>query len=95
MAERKTFNPFYFLLVVTGVVFCLTACTYGVLTVRGLHPEAPESEFGLLAWMDHYGSGLMLVELAALAVFTFAAMGTDSFWERTRTPNGSDNEGTQ
>ena len=38
MSLRQTFsNPFYFLLMVAGVIFCVTACAYGVMTVRGLH----------------------------------------------------------
>jgi hypothetical protein len=86
MGQRKPVNPFYVLLVIAGVVFCVTASAYGVMTVQGLNPEhaAEQSERGqlLLAWLDAHGYRLLMGELAVLAVFTFAAIGTDDFWSR-------------
>ena len=91
MGRRKPVNPFYVLLVIAGVVFCLTATAYGVMTVQGLHPEraAEQSEGGrhMLVWLDEHGAGLLMGELAVLAVFTFAAIGTDNFWSARIAPD--------
>ncbi len=102
MGKRKPVNPFYVLLVIAGVVFCVTASAYGVMTVKGLHPEiaGEQSASGqrLLAWLDEHGFRLLMGELAVLAVFTFAAIGTDDFWSRrvaadtsTAPPRGEEN----
>ena len=81
----KAFNPFYIPLVLCGIVFCITACAYGVMTVRGLQPEVtlPTSVSGanLMTWLDENGFAVMMWELGILAVLTFAAIGSDGFWE--------------
>jgi hypothetical protein len=86
MGKRRPANPFYVLLVIAGVVFCVTASAYGVMTVKGLHPDiaAQQGASGLLllAWLDEHGFRLLMGELAVLAVFTFAAIGTDDYWSR-------------
>jgi hypothetical protein len=86
MAAKKPFNPFYPLLVVVGVAFAITACAYGMMTVKMLQPSGVEevrsSGRGLLYLLDRYGLMVLLCELAALAVLTFAAIGTDDFWTR-------------
>jgi hypothetical protein len=91
MVRRKPVNPFYVLLVIAGIVFFLTATAYGVMTVQGLHPEraAEHSEGGrhMLVWLDEHGAGLLMGELAVLAVFTFAAIGTDNFWSARIAPD--------
>lgn len=85
-SARKVFNPFYPLLVVAGLAFAITACAYGVMTVKTLQPagaeEVRQAGTGLLYFLDRHGLTLLLSELAALAVFTFAAIGTDDFWTR-------------
>lgn len=85
MSLKQTFtNPFYFLLLLAGLAFSVTACAYGVLIVRGLHLEADTAPSGeqLMLWLDRNGFRLMLVELALLAVFCFLAITTDAWWER-------------
>ena len=86
MKPRKAVNPFYILLVVVGVAFAVTACAYGVMTVKMLHPEQvaelPEGEGGLLEFLDRHGFQVMLAQLAVLAVATLAAILTDDFWVR-------------
>jgi hypothetical protein len=79
MPAPKAANPFYVLAIVAGVVFAITACAYGVMTVRGLDPHAAD-EGGLVGLMDEYGLATMLVELAVLGVLTVLAIGTDDFW---------------
>lgn len=91
-SKKKAFNPFYPLLVVAGLAFAITACAYGVMTVKMLQPagaeEVREADAGLLVFLDRYGMTLLLGELGALAVLTFAAIGTDDFWTR-RAEQGS------
>lgn len=85
--SSKPFNPFYPLLVVVGVIFCVTACAYGVMTVKGLQPDVATaagtvSDQQLLVWLDVNGFKMMMIELAVLAVMTVAAISTDEYWER-------------
>lgn len=80
--RKKIVNPFYVLVVIVGIAFTVTACAYGVMTVRGLRPElsADGSGESLMTFLDQHGFRLMLIELGALAVFSVAAMITDSLW---------------
>jgi hypothetical protein len=84
--KRKPFNPFYPLLVAVGIAFSITACAYGVMTVKMLQPagaeEVRQAEVGLLPFLDRHGMTLLLSELGALALLTVAAIGTDDFWTR-------------
>jgi hypothetical protein len=96
-AKKKAFNPFYPLLVAAGLAFSITACAYGVMTVKMLHPagaeEVRQADVGLLPFLDRHGMTLLLSELGALAVLTFAAIGTDDFWTR-RADEGDQGKGT-
>ena len=81
----KSPNPFYIPLVLVGLLFCITACAFGVMTVKGLQPaaaDAASTESGreFMSWIDENGFRLMMIELGALAVLTFAAIGTDTYW---------------
>lgn len=84
----KSANPFYGLLVVTGLVFALTAVSYGVMAFHEARAAAPANadavpdDHPLLVWMNRHGEQALMAELALLAVFTFAAIGTDEFWQR-------------
>ena len=85
--QAKGFNPFYPVLVLVGILFTLTACSYFVMAMRADKDPATalreiESGQGFVAMMDRYGVTMMAVELAVLAVATVAAMGTDEYWQR-------------
>lgn len=70
---------------VAGTAFALTACAYGVMTVKMLDPTklgADEQTQFFVKFMDEHGVNIMLVELGLLAICTFAAIGTDGFWSR-------------
>jgi ketol-acid reductoisomerase len=89
--KSKLANPFYPLLVIVGVVFCITACAYGVMTVKGLQPDAArqaatESGQQMMQWLDVNGFKLMMIELSLLAVTTVSAIATDEFGERRQRP---------
>jgi hypothetical protein len=68
-------------------VFAITACAYGVMTVRGLDPHAADEE-GLVGLMDRHGLVIMAGELVALGILTALAIGTDDFWTRRATNDG-------
>ena len=94
--QKKAINPFYVLLVIAGVAFALSACAYGVMAVKMLHAANPAGAAGstqksddslnqdgnLMEFLDQHGTTLLLVEIAILAVCTFAAIATDGFWIR-------------
>ena len=81
----KNGNPFYILLLIAGVAFCLSACTYGVMMVKRIEPHAnpaAAADAGLVEFVAQHGAVVLTVELIALALCTVAAMATDSFWSR-------------
>lgn len=83
MARRPgPINPFYIVLVVAGMVFAITACAYGVMTFLAMQSSYADDERGLLAFLEEHGTVLLSVELAVLAAATFAAIGTDGYWDR-------------
>lgn len=77
----KATNPFYALLLVVGVAFAISACAYGVMTVRGLDPQRAD-EGGLVGLMDQHGLSILVVELVLLGILTALAIGTDEYWTR-------------
>jgi hypothetical protein len=81
MPQKQPVNPFYSALVVVGVLFALTACAYGVMTVRGLDPRNAD-EGGLVGFLDAYGVSVMVGELLVLGILTAGAIATDEYWTR-------------
>ena len=77
---KSPVNPFYVLLVIAGIAFAITACAYGVLTIRGIRgtPETP----GIMTMLDEHGMAILFIEIAILALLTVAAIGTDTYWIR-------------
>ena len=90
MPARRVFNPFYVLLTLVGVAFVITACLYGVMTVRMLDPFAAEAasanaearEHALMTAVDKHGALAMAIEVGVLGVLTVLAITTDDFWTR-------------
>lgn len=83
--ERKKKNPFYTLLIWVGILFAVTATSYGVMTVSFLRASeeiteatGPEDNYHpLFHFLDENGFDLMLAELGMLGVLTFAAIAYD------------------
>ena len=84
-------NPFYILLVIVGIVFAVTACAYGVMTIKLSTAAGASASSGewLVDFLNRYGMWLLLGELAVLAVLTFAAIGTDDYWTRRHKKDSS------
>ncbi len=81
----KSANPFYILLIIAGLSFAMTATVYVVMAYRDAHAReesATEDDHPLMVWMRRHGDATLLSELGLLAVGTFAAIGTDSYWQR-------------
>ncbi len=88
--SNKFANPFYALLLAAGIAFAITATAYGVMAFRDrdAHDTTATAslEHPLMAWMSRHGEAALMTELALLAACTFAAIGTDDYWQR-RTKN--------
>lgn len=87
MAAKKSFNPFYALLVPAGFVFVVTAFAYGYMSFQAVNMVRAEAgrQAGhpLFQWLRANGDMAMLIELAVLAVLTVGAIGTDRFWDKS------------
>jgi len=83
-SRKKSFNPFYVVLLVSGTLFAITACAYAVMMVKGIEPLAVREpgDDPFMTFMDRNGLTAMLIELAVIAAATFGAIGTDEFWQR-------------
>jgi hypothetical protein len=89
--SEKFANPFYSLLLVSGIAFVLTATAYGVMAFRDRDAHAAlaqspsataDAEHPLMTWMGEHGETALLTELGVLALCTFGAIGTDDYWQR-------------
>lgn len=83
--RKQPGNPFYAVLLIVGLLFALTACSYFAMTLQGR-----EASYGRTAaqnhpfvdFMDRYGFTALMIELGILAAATFGAMATDDYWTR-------------
>jgi hypothetical protein len=81
---KEPFNPFYAMVIVLGVAFCVTTFAYYTMAIRASAPAAAEIDKGpgLMSLVDRYGVQIMGAELGLLGVATFGAMWLDQL--RTR-----------
>lgn len=82
MAKERT-NPFYVALLIAGIAFAVTACAYAMMIVVKQRGGSNGPEHPLINLMEEQGLVILLVELGLLTVFTFAAIGTDEWWQGT------------
>ena len=85
-SQPKPTNPFYIVLLIAGVIFVVTACSYIVMTINARDmslggPENPSSQ-RFVEIVDRYGFAALMIELGVLAGATFAAIATDEYWTR-------------
>ncbi len=95
MANRKQgVNPFYVLLVIVSTAFVITAFAYGLMGFNAINPTratVAAADHPLWDLLRQHGSRTLLWELALLALFAVAAIGTDQFWAcRARRPAEKD-----
>src|SRR5438270_2207764 len=78
---RQAFNPFYFLAMLFGIAFTITACAYGVMMLKSIRPEglprAGQPGSGLMNLLSQHGIAILAVELTGLAIFSIAAIWID------------------
>ena len=81
-------NPFYVLVLLAGTVFLVTSIAYGFMVFQQLHLAgafaSQQASHPLVVWLRSYGNHALVIELALLISFAFAAMGTDRFWDARR-----------
>jgi hypothetical protein len=86
LPTKRHRNPFYVLLVPVGVAFVVTAAAYYVMAFQSVSPvrgAGGNQAHPMFKWLRAHGDEAMLVELAALAVLTIAAIATDHIWGRS------------
>jgi hypothetical protein len=87
MPARKSFNPFYALLVPSGLVFVVTAFAYGYMAFQAVNAVRADAgrhaAHPLFQWLRMNGDAAMLIELAVLAVLTVGAIATDRYWDKS------------
>jgi len=91
LRKGQGFNPFYFLLVLAGVTFVVTAFACGLMAYASIHGPAAGSagQAGHPLWrfLRAHGNTLLVGEMALVGALAVAAMGTDRYWiERARRP---------
>jgi hypothetical protein len=81
VSSAKSTNPIYYLVAVLGIVFTISACAYGVMSIRaarGGDVYGREADTGLMRLMRERGGVILGIEIAALAAASIAAMAADS-----------------
>lgn len=83
-------NPFYVMLLLAGIAFAITACAYGVMTVRqlnasriagyGVGDQSSPADFNAL--VDQYGPKAMIIEIIVLGIGTAGAIAYDQRLDR-------------
>jgi len=83
MPARKRRNPFYVLLIPVGLAFVVTAFAYGFMAFQAVNATRAEagrySTHPLFQCLRAHGDAAMIIELAALAVLTVAAIAADTW----------------
>jgi len=95
--RKQAANPFYLLVVLVGIAFTVTACSYGLMAFRELRFPRPATPSRMFVFLNRHGMSLLAAEVALLGVVSLAAMGTDRVWRedsqnRLRRLRDSDNE---
>ena len=86
MPAPKRRNPFYILLIPTGLAFVVTAFAYGFMAFQAVNATRADAgrnaAHPLFQWLQVHGDAALMIELAALAVLTVAAIAADSWHMR-------------
>jgi hypothetical protein len=88
MPAKKSFNPFYALLIPAGLIFVVTAFAYGFMAFQAVNTVRAEADrhaaHPLFQWLRVHGDRTLLIELAVLAALTFGAIATDRWWDKSQ-----------
>lgn len=82
--KKRAINPFYPILLVFAVAFLFTAFAFCVMAFRAANPrtEPGQEPSGIMVFMRHHGTKLLMSELILLGIATYATIGTDKYWNR-------------
>ncbi len=84
--QAKYRNPFFHLLGLVGVLFCLSGWVYYLMMIRTAAPANGSTDRSspgpLIELMQHHGLAILASELGLLAATAVAAMATDNYWAR-------------
>jgi hypothetical protein len=73
-------------LLVAGMLFMVTACSYFVMTLKGRDmgygDQQDASNQRFVEIVDRYGFTALMIELGVLAAATVGIIATDEYWER-------------
>lgn len=83
MNRNLLLNPFYPLVVLTGVAFVVTALAYVVAWVVTMQPDAAVEPGPVVRFMNERGERLLIWEVGALAILAVLAMGLDQWRQRS------------
>jgi hypothetical protein len=79
--STQPFNPFYFLAMLFGIAFTITACAYGLMMLKSIRPDGlprpGQPGSGLMDSLSKHGVAILAVEIAGLAIFSIAAIWLD------------------
>jgi hypothetical protein len=81
--QSQVANPFYPLVALAGIVFCVTALAYVAALVRAESPSTDGRRSPSLERLAERGDRLLLWEAGGLAVASVLAMGLDR-WRTVR-----------
>lgn len=99
MPTAKPTNPFYVVLLIAGLVFVITACSYFVMTLQGREASygrgSESQDAAFVEFIDRHGFTLLMIELGILAAATFGAMATDDYWTRLAKEGENEDDGAK
>jgi hypothetical protein len=79
--SKQPFNPFYFLAMMFGIAFAITACAYGLMMLKSIRPDGlprpGQPGSGLMDFLSQHGVAILALEIAGLAIFSIAAIWLD------------------
>jgi hypothetical protein len=79
--SKQPFNPLYFLAMLFGITFTITACAFGVMMLKSIRPEGlprpGQAGSGLMDLLSQHGVAILAVEVSGLAIFSIAAIYLD------------------
>ncbi len=81
-------NPFYVALLVAAAVFCVTCCAYA-LWFGGVFDRGGWQNHVLVDFLRRRGERVLAIELAVVALLTFASLATDQWWRTRGLPSSS------
>jgi hypothetical protein len=79
--SKQPFNLFYFLAMMFGIAFTITACAFGLMMLKSIRPDGlprpGQPGSGLMDLLSQHGVAILAVEVSGLAILSLAAIWLD------------------